>query len=637
MATTNRNVTVTKDEYALFGKALPYIAMLIGAALLFFTGVLTRVGIWAQDKWGSTAVYDATEVATWCVLLSGIILCAITWKLFGQRKGPFIRQHATITVVLGHVWLLFALWEDLGDWVFGVPTVFAYIFGASCIGLSWAIRRWAFRAHEQESDSGFNPFEEMGLGEHTRIDGYNSHPVANGAKFRLKLALGKTIEQAKEKRTAFAQLAGKPRNLVHVEETPGGIEGQVDITILKEDPFGNHTLWGGPYRPGESIVSPIQFATYDNGERPDLYLAGKDGESSQHFLTVGMSGAGKSKAWQVIYGSVLNRHSVSVIFGDPRKGLQTGGPLAAGLEWFAWTKEDCQEQIDAVMRAISARTNHLTLRGLSHWVEGCGLNFLIFHLEEASEFNDFDELVMLVEAARSAGISLVLSAQRASHDRMNTSVRYNLGGNMAFGVKSAADTRMALSEYTIKSGAEPHRWQDRKKGHFYLEAANIDPRMFAHELESDWLNERNLELEVDNGAKYRTALDNVTADAFGKTYKEYRDKVAAGETQWQQLRQNRYNVGQDQPTDELPTVAHEGEVMDKANNLRTDPEETRRAEIELWTVINNLVENGQKTFSPGDLEKRFTLRTKSWINKKLLQWARQGSLENYSGMYRIPE
>lgn len=646
MATSNRNVTVTKDEYALFGQALPYIAMLIGAALLFLTGAFTRIGIWAQDRWGDTSAYDSTKIATWCVLLSAVLLCAVAWQLFGQRKGPFIRQHATLTVFLGHVWLLFALWEDVGDWIFGIPSVFAYFFGAGCIALSWAIRRWAFRASEMTDDSsGFNPFEEMGLGEHTRIDGRNSHPVANGAKYRLKLALGKTIEQAKDKRTAFAQLAGKPRNLVHVEETPGGIEGQVDITILKEDPFGNHTLWGGPDLPGHSIVSPISFATYDNGERPALYLAGKDGESSQHFLTVGMSGAGKSKAWQVIYGSVLNRRNVSVIFGDPRKGLQTGAALASGLEWFAWKKEECQEQIDAIMRAISARTNYLTSRGLSHWVEDCGLNFLIFHLEEASEFADADELVMLVEAARSAGISLVLSAQRASHDRMNTSVRYNMGGNMAFGVKSKADTRMALSEYTISAGAEPHRWQDRKKGHFYLEAANIDPRMFAHELESDWVNEKHLESAVDNGAQYRTALDNITADAFGKAYKDYRDKVAAGTTDWQILRQNRYSAGQEQPTSETPTVIEvdTDDITDSPNprtgNLGVSSEERRRYELELWTLVMNLVENGQETFSTGDLANVFRGRQKPWITKRLKAWVAEGRLAQVGrekdGIYTI--
>lgn len=646
--TTNRNVTVTKDEYALFGKALPYLAMLIGAALLFAVGVFTRFGIWSQDKWGDTSAYDSTKIATWCVLLSAILLSAVTWKLFGQRKGPFIRQHATLTVVLGHIWLIFSLWEDLGDWVFGIPTVFAYFFGASCIALSWAIRRWAYRAAEMSDDNGgFNPFEEMGLGEHTRIDNYNSHPVANGAKYRLKLALGKTIEQAKDKRTAFAQLAGKPRNLVHVEETPGGIEGQVDITILKEDPFGGHTLWGGAFNPGASIVSPIQFATYDNGERPELYLAGKDGESSQHFLTVGMSGAGKSKAWQVIYGSVLNRHSVSVIFGDPRKGLQTGAALASGLEWFAWSKEDCQEQIDAIMRAISARTNHLTRRGLSHWQEGCGLNFLVFHLEEASEFTDADELVMLVEAARSAGISLVLSAQRASHDRMNTSVRYNMGGNMCFGVKSPADARMALSEYTIKSGAEPHRWQDRKKGHFYLEAANIDPRMFAHELESDWVNERHLERVVDEGAQYRSALDDVTATAFGKAYKDYRDKVAAGETEWQILRQNRYGVGEEQPTNDIPVYVAPtlDDITDNPNtagtkrtNADTDPEDTRRAELALWSVIMNFAENGQDMFSPKDVINRVPGRKEAWVKKKLKAWVEEGRLRQpQRGFYRVSQ
>lgn len=635
MATSNRNVTVTKDEYALFGKALPYIAMLIGAALLFLTAVLTRVGIWAQDRWGDTSAYDSTQVATWFVLLSTVILCAVSWKLFGQRKGPFIRQHATITVFLGHAWLIFALWEDLGDWTFGLPTVFAYFFGAGCIALSWSIRRWAFRAAEMGEDSeGSNPFEEMGLG-NSRIDKQNSRPVSGGMKFRLKLALGKTVENAKDARVKIAQLAGVPRNLVHISETDSGVEGLVDIFIQDEDPFGHKIVWAGPDMAGQSISQPVTFGTYDNGFRPQVYLAGKDGGSSQHFITMGMPGAGKSKAWQVIYGTVLTRRNVSVIFGDPAKGMQTGAPLAEGLEWFATTQADCEKQIAAVMRAIPARTDYLTSRGLSHWQDDCGLNFIIFHLEEAARFADTDDLIQAVEAARSAGICIVLSLQRATGDRMKTSTRYNLGGSMCFGVRDKRDAALALTEYTIKSGAEPHRLQDRYPGRLYLEALGIDSRMFAHEIQTDWVNERHLERIVDEGKQYRTPIDNVTADALGPAYLDYRDKVDRGQADWQQLRINRYAPGQEQPTNDIPTVednkAIEGSIVENdspnpRNNLGVSSEERRRYELELWSAVMNFAENGQETFSTGDLANVFKGRQKSWISKRLKDWVDQGRL-----------
>lgn len=649
MATSNRNVTVTKDEYAIFGKALPYIAMLIGAALLFLTGVFTRIGIWAQDKWGDTSALDSTKVVTWMILLSAVILCAVAWKLFSQRKGMFIQQHATITVALGHIWLIASLWEDLGDWIFGVPTVFAYFFGAACIGLSWAIRRWAFRANENDEGTGFNPFEEMGLG-NSRIDGRNSRPVAGGARYRLNLALGKTVENAKEARVKIAQLAGKPRNLVHVSETDSGIEGQVDIFVQDEDPFGHKIVWAGPDMAGQSITQPLTFGTYDNGFRPQLYLAGKDGGSSQHFLTMGVSGSGKSKGWQVIYGSVLNRSGVSVIFGDPAKGMQTGGPLAAGLEWFATTQEACEEQIRAVMRAIPARTNYLTSRGLSHWQEGCGLNFLIFHLEEAARFADANELIQAVEAARSAGICMVLSLQRATGDRLNTSTRYNLGGSMCFGVRDKRDAQLVLSEYTIKSGAEPHRWQDRYPGRMYLEATGIDSRMFAHEIQTDWITDPALERVVDEGGQYRTALDNITADALGLAYEAYRSRVAKGTTDWQNLRQHKYPAGQEQPTkDNNPVYVQpplEGEVMAKEETppkkraLDVTPEEKRQTELQLWSIVMNYAENGRTTFSSKDLQQawRGVPRSPAWFSTAIKRWAEQNRvrrLEGTNGLYEI--
>jgi len=637
MSTSTKNINVSKDEYALFGKALPYVAMLIGAALLFFVGFFTRVGIWAQAKLGDTSSIDSTKVVTWCVLLSAILLCAVAWKLFSQRKGLFIQHHATATVLLGHIWLLVSLWEDQGDWMFGIPTLFLYFFGAAVIGLSWSIRRWAFRAHEQDESSGHNPFEELGLGA-SYIDKRNSHAVTGGGRYRLKLALGKTVENAKAARVAIAQLAGKPRSLVHISETDSGVEGLVDVFIQDEDPFDGRTLWSGPDHEGASIAEPITFGTYDNGMRPKLYITGKDGASCQHFLTMGMPGSGKSKAWQVLYGTILNRSGVSVIFGDPAKGMQTGGPLAAGLEWFATTQEECEEQIAAVMRAIPARTDYLTSRGLSQWEPGCGLNFVIFHLEEAARFAKTDDLIQAVEAARSAGITMVLSLQRATSDRMGTSTRYNLGGTMCFGVRDKRDAALALSEYTIKSGAEPHHFQDRLPGRLYLEATGIDPRMFAHQIQTDWINVRTLESVVDAGAIHRTALDDITASALGSDYQAYRELVDAGRIGWQRLRENRYSPGEEQPTVETPVV--EGEVSDsgtpKAKKPNPTPEEKREATLQLWSVIMNFAENGQTAFTPKDVYPKATHRSQTWIRDRLAEWVSEGRLyKDERGIYQI--
>lgn len=646
---SNRTLRVTKDEWTFFGTLLPYVAMILGAVLTLLLGVVTRVGIMLQHTYSDTNITDASKGLTWVAVISCIVLSTIAWKLFSQRRGMFIAPHATITVILAHAWLILAIWEGRGDWMFGAPTMYAFFYGSIIVALSWCIRRWALRDEDSYVEEAENPFEAAGLG-HARVDKRNSKEIPGGHKFRLQLPIGKSIEDAKSKRTALAHIAGKSRSQLHVSETQSGVEGQVDVIILDGDPFEEKHLWQGPDFPGESIVSPISYATYDTGERPNLYIAGKNGGSCQHFLTMGMPGTGKSKAWQAIYGTVLNRREVSVIYGDPAKGMQTGGPLAAGLEWFATTEEECLQQIEAIKNAIPARTDYLTSRGLDHWQRGCGINFVIFHLEEAARFAQVDELVQLVEAARSAGISIVISLQRATNDRLKTSARYNLGGNMCFGVKMKRDAAFGLSEYAIESGATPHLWQDRYPGRHFLEAAGLDARMAGHPLVTDWIDTKRLEQEVDNGASIRTPLDDVTADALGLAYMQYRAKVADGTTNWQELRRNRgfevdtkdWGVGTpDKLEGEQLNLIDEIPAEDSATarfGFNTPMEETEAYRQHLRDIIASFKESGKESFTQADIwQAGFQGRSKGWVSQNLTKLVRDGLItyDKDSKFYKV--
>lgn len=653
MASSNRTLRVTKDEWTFFGTLLPYLAMVLGAILTLLLGVITRIGIMLQNKFEHTPTYDSSEMVTWVICVSAAILSAIAWKLFAKRASqthePFIAVHAVLTVVFVHAWLIMAVWEDMGDWMFGAPTMTAFFYGAVIIALSWCIRRWAFS--DTSNDNKANPFEEAGLGD-AYLDKKNSHQIPGGWKGRLMLPIGKTIEDAKNKRIALAQIAKKGRAYLHVSETEDGVEGQVDITILNEDPFAHKVFWQSPDFPGESIIEPITYATYDTGQRPELHLAGKNGGSSQHFLTMGVSGTGKSKAWQVIYGSVLTRHDVSVVYGDPAKGMQTGGPLAAGLEWFATTEPECREQIQAIMRAIPERTNYLTSRGLDHWQPECGLNFIIFHLEEAARFADVDDLVELIEAARSAGIMIVISLQRATNDRIKTSARFNLGGNMCFGVRNKRDAAFGLSEYAIDSGASPHSWQDRFPGRHYLEATGLDIRMAGHPLMTDWVDTIYLERVVNEAQQGRRVLDNTTASAFGMVYQQYRDKVEAGTTVWQQLRNNRgfhtdtkeLKQPLEHTQEELPFNV---ELVEDTNNttvavarygFETPVEDTAAKRKELISILKDFKENGKQSFTNADIKAAgFKGRSDAWLTQNLRKLVSQGVIEydKSSKFYRV--
>jgi hypothetical protein len=352
---------------------------------------------------------------------------------------------------------------------------------------------------------------------------------------------------------------------------------------------------------------------------------------------MGMPGTGKSKAWQVIYGTVLNRREVSVIFGDPAKAMQTGGPLAAGLEWFETTYDGCIEQMEAIKRAIPARTDYLTAKGLDHWVRGCGINFLIFHLEEAARFAEVDELIELVEAARSAGIAIVISLQRATNDRLKTSARFNLGGNMCFGVKMKRDATFGLSEYAIEAGATPHLWQDRYPGRHFLEVTGIDPRMAGHPLMVDWVDTSRLEHEVDCGYSVRTPLDGTTADALGPAYLQYRSQVAEGRANWQQLRNNRgFDVDTKDWDIEQTDLLTEENLEDIDNmpaedsatarfGFATPAEETEQYRQHVKDIIAGFKINGKTTFTPADIKAAgFEGRTSAWLSQNLRRFRNEG-------------
>lgn len=302
------------------------------------------------------------------------------------------------------------------------------------------------------------------------------------------------------------------------------------------------------------------------------------------------------------------------------------------------------EQIEAIKRAIPIRTDYLTSKGLDHWVRGCGINFVIFHLEEAARFAKVDELIELVEAARSAGISIVISLQRATNDRLKTSARYNLGGNMCFGVKMKRDASFGLSEYAIEAGASPHMWQDKKPGYHYLEVTGLDATMAGHPLLTDWIDIKRLEDEVDNGSDIRSPLDDVTANALGMAYSAYRAKVAAGETNWQEMRRNR---GHDGNTWEMgttlpgtPTIQEElpfnvevvqptetRTVATATYGFQTPVEETEAYRQHIRDIIADWKVNSKTTFTPGELKGAgFTGRSDAWISQNLKKLVKDGVL-----------
>lgn len=631
-------------ENLILRTLLPYLAMMMGMAMALAFAFVMRVYMY---WFGYEGVLGDTFIASGIVLLSAGILCWCSWRFFGQRKAIDIKEHATLTTGIAHVWMLCALWSDLGSWVWSGSVLVLWTFGSIIVGLTWCIRRWAQNGEDTgggRDDNTKTTLEKIGLGESY----WRGKPVIEGeiAVAELALAPGKTTADVKRVRSELAGIAGLPVDQVHVSDVESGRADRASVTFVKTSPFKRHVPWAGVELPGASIGESIHFGTYENAARAGITLSGHRGGSLQHWQWMGMSGVGKSKLAQIVLGNAVCRCDVNLIGLDPIKGVQTFEPLGVGLAIFAVGMDECARVIARLNHVITVRTDYLTSKGLSHWEPGCGIKFEIIHIEEFARFNKMNVIIELVEAARSAGIMFSLSLQRASSTRQKTDIRFNLGGSFCFGVHDASDARMALSEYTIESGAVPHHWQDRFPGRFYLEGHGIDPRMFAMPVMADWVDIEDVRSEVDRYGSSSRIMDDVSAEAWGDVYTRYQDAYAAGTHGWQQLRQGRSAAGtggtECRSVDVDGGTGDGGAVAKPDGNARTYTITKVDAEALVWMWLRAKRKAGVEVVSFTEIRNDVlasTERSEGWLSSYLSGCVNAGLMPRHArrGFYYTPE
>lgn len=220
----------------------------------------------------------------------------------------------------------------------------------------------------------------------------------------------------------------------------------------------------------KTLYDGIATGRYQNGDTSYQSVANKDGP--KHVIIQGMTGSGKTEGEKPVILACAGRGANTIIV-DVRKKTQSYGALAPALNWLivddGLARASFTRLIDHV---IPARTEALANAGFGSWSPHSPLNFLRFQVEEAWDFMDEDALVEVSLAARSAGIQLILSVQRASHDLLNTSLRAQLGTVKCYGLKSGADS-FVLSEEVEDAGANPGQWADEQPGMHYMEQGGL--------------------------------------------------------------------------------------------------------------------------------------------------------------------
>lgn len=435
-------------------------------------------GVGMHSLWGDSPVAGAG------IALASVALTATAWWA-GDGTTKARRLHATLSTAAGTSYLVVATVTDPFDpflsstWAIG---------GAVAAG-GWNIRQ-ALRVNpdvkpgEQAAGETGVLVKSIGKAKLALRGEPKVEPNKVTAPYRItdpgtltNAEIGRRIENI------AGELGVNPNSIRIVADGEDAALGE--FVFIPKDMLTKGADWPGPSSPGGSITDPVVVGIYEDGDLEQFWLPAdeKARRNATHFGVFGMNGSAKSTGMTFALLDVLTRRDVIVWAADPAKGMQTFGPLLPYLDWAEMTLAGGEAMIDALPQVITARADELGRHGFKNWTpeafEKLGMPYIVVLIEESAKFfRNGSELEPVVEGARSAGISVIVSQQRPSSTSMPTDVREQLGGIFCFGVKGSTTADMALPDEVRDAGARPEAWENRKPGYNYLVAPGVDEERY---------------------------------------------------------------------------------------------------------------------------------------------------------------
>ncbi len=437
--------------------AFPF-AVLIGLYVLGAGSHLLLPGRFDTGPWG--------YLTPWAWLV-GFGLLAWHTTLYTAPRGKVIHRHVTATLIGAGLMTALLSITGMSIWFWTSPVFWIIGFPGAFCALSWNMPRTrAIKGEGKDTHRDGVDLDKLGLNAQTVLR--NSKTIVG--EIIVDHADG---EDTKVLQSALVKLESKAKLLAGTLTAQiGKHRGQSVLKAMDPGLLDLPVIHPGPSRSGGSITEPLRTGRYIDGVDHEFVTV-------NHGMTVGMTDAGKTYEAYYKVTEMLTRIDVVVFWNDPIKGMQSAGPVLAGVDWAAQDEREAKLMLKAIMAAIGARTNELGRLGYTKWTAEVyrkhKIPKLFVQFEEGAWLIESGTLVKIAERARSAGIEFEISQQRASHDRMDTSVRAMLGRRTCFGVDSTTDAEFCLSAETMDAGAVPHTWRDSKKGAFYREASTIPP------------------------------------------------------------------------------------------------------------------------------------------------------------------
>ncbi|MEV8474847.1 hypothetical protein [Streptomyces sp. NPDC051173] len=621
--------------------------------------------VWLAEwpaAWAAHFQWGGSPTASAFITLSSVALTGVTWWS-GMNATKQRQVQATITAGAATGWLAAATIAGpastglLNAWLMGGPTL---------AGL-WSIRM-TMRVNPDKAVSSADGtektiWEKIGL---ARARAKEIKVGPNKVTIPVQLDPGvQTHDDAAKASKNLASAIGVPTNAVRWKDDPeNASRGQ--YVVVPEDMLKEPTPWPGPSAPGASIGDePVLPGIYEDGPAAELWFSGDEaaGRNAAHWQFMGMTGAGKSQGGRVVLTDLMTRRDVVIVACDPSKGVQTFGPILQGIEWPAFTMAECRAVISALPEMITARANELGKHGYDQWTPEAGaklnMPYILAWFEEVAKlFREGEDILPIVQEARSAGITVVFSLQRSSHTIMPTDVRANIAGGASFGVNRSEDAGFVLSDDTIDAGARPEQWKNLKPGYCYIEGPGIDEDRFATPIRTYLLDKQQAAQTIAAFSSVRyQGLGPVTERAAGDAYanrKRYSSVQQAADAQPETVAAGDPDIDSDTAalyeTDpeyaditvdvdrELPPLppGMDWQIARPPAESKMTREQSLAA---LETVLQEFADRGQLDFGPKHITPELGRigKTSSWVRRELRRLVEDGVLDDTDepGVYRI--
>ncbi|MFJ3099604.1 FtsK/SpoIIIE domain-containing protein [Streptomyces hydrogenans] len=507
LVAVGKGVVKTLAGHAL-AKTLPYTPPWIAAATL-----PPAAGAAVNLLWGGEAL--SASLASAGIALGGAGLSALVWKAGdGTTKARKARRtQATATVAASAGWLTCAVAAG----PFGRPMLDLWLYGGALIAASWNARQ--IMAH----GSGAEAEETNGgtLGKLAQAISWEKVAVRSAkgtgkgsVQAEIEVAPGATIAAVQSTTAAVAAALHVPPSGVIVTPDPeNGARGLVSVRVA--DLLKDGVEFAFPTALGLDPTAPIPVGLYADGEIWWLDPFGAD--ILQHLLVMGVTGAGKSEFARTVFAHLATRSKLSLHVIDLAKGRQTVGHIAAGIDWLIQDPKEAKRYVKSLPAAIQARGDVLAAEGLDAWSPESSLSAVVVWIEEAADTADFEELEEIARKARSVGIWLIVSLQRATWGNVSTDIRANLQAAACFGVDKPGDASFCLPDSVTDAGAVP-AWGSSRPGYGFATGMGIPMDRWTMEARSSLTDRSVLAALVDAATPHRDPLDDTTAAALGQTY-----------------------------------------------------------------------------------------------------------------------